>query len=162
MKEYKINLLYIDDEVNNLETFKANFREFYEIHTAESAKEGRTILKEQKIEIIITDQRMPNETGVQFLESVIKEFPDPIRILLTGYSDIESVIEAINRGHIYRYITKPFNVNELKTVFNSAYEVYSLREENKELMKSALRANEQLEFMLRQRLILMDNTPQAS
>jgi response regulator RpfG family c-di-GMP phosphodiesterase len=148
-----LNILYIDDEVNNLVTFKANFRTHYKIYTGESAQEGRKILNEVKIHIIITDQRMPNETGVEFLESIIKDYPDPIRILLTGYADISTVIEAINKGQVYRYIMKPFNELEMKIILDNALEVYFLREENKELLKKLLEVNEQLEFMLRQKLI---------
>ncbi|MBI4946323.1 MAG: response regulator [Bacteroidetes bacterium] len=156
MKNNKITVLYVDDEANNLLSFKANFRELYEVYTAESAEEGKRILKEKKIHVIITDQRMPNTTGIEFLESIIKEYPEPIRILFTGYTDIGAVIEAINKGQVYRYITKPSNMEELKGIIENAYEVYSLREENKELMKSLLQVNQQLEFMLRQRLIAMD------
>jgi DNA-binding NtrC family response regulator len=147
------NILYIDDEVNNLVTFKANFRRYYTIFTAESAEEGRKILATNKIQVVITDQRMPGMTGVQFLESILKEYPDPIRILLTGYSDIETIIEAINKGQIYRYVMKPFNPTELKVTIDNAVEVYHLREENKELMKKLMQVNEQLEFMLRQKLL---------
>lgn len=149
----KIRILYLDDEVNNLESFKANFRKVYEIYTAETAPAAMQLLKDHEIEIIITDQRMPNTTGVEFLESVIEEYPDPIRMLLTGYADIEAVIDAINKGKIYHYTTKPFNADELKITIDKAYEVYSLRKENKELMKSLLQVNSQLEFMLRQKLI---------
>lgn len=161
MSESKINLLYVDDEVNNLVAFKANFRTFCEVHTAESAEDGFKILRNNKIHVIITDQRMPNMTGVEFLEQVIKEFPEPIRILLTGYSDIQAVIEAINKGQVYRYIMKPCIMDELKITITNAYEVYALKEENRELMKSLLRANEQLEFMLRQRLLAQDVDPDA-
>lgn len=160
MMKNTISILYVDDEINNLVAFKANFRRDYKIYTAESAEEGKALLKEKKeINIIISDQRMPNITGVQFFESILKEHPDPIRILLTGYADIEAVIGAINRGQVYRYITKPFNSEELKTVINSAYEIFSLREENKELVKSLLQANKQLDFMLRQKLISLDFDP---
>src|ERR1035437_9704127 len=158
MKEKeRINILYIDDEVNNLVSFKANFRMHYEIYTAESASEGRKILKEKKINIIITDQRMPEITGVEFLESIIQEHPDPIRMILTGYSDINTVIAAINKGQVYRYIMKPFDAAELKINIDTAFEVYSLREENKELIKSLLQVNKQLEFMLRQHLLSLDS-----
>lgn len=149
----KIRILYLDDEVNNLESFKANFRKLYEIHTALTVSEANLILRNNEIEIIITDQRMPNISGVEFLESIIEEYPDPIRMLLTGYADIEAVIDAINKGKIYHYTTKPFNADELKITIDRAYEVYSLRKENKELMKSLLQSNTQLEFMLRQKLI---------
>ncbi|MBL7891207.1 MAG: response regulator [Bacteroidia bacterium] len=161
MMDKKINILYVDDEANNLIAFKANFRNYYNVYTSESAAEGLQILKENKIHIIITDQRMPNMTGVEFLESIIKEYPDPIRMLLTGYVDISAVIEAINKGQVYRYIMKPINVDDLKITIDNAFEVYSLREENKELMKSLLRVNKQLEFMLRQKLLSLDSNPDA-
>lgn len=162
MTKGRISILYVDDEVNNLVAFKANFRTFCDVFIAESAEEGLEILRKNKIHVIITDQRMPNMTGVQFLEQVIKEFPDPIRILLTGYSDIQAVIEAINKGQVYRYIMKPCIMDELKITISNAYEVYMLKEENKELVKSLLRANEQLEFMLRQRLLALDSNPEEN
>jgi response regulator RpfG family c-di-GMP phosphodiesterase len=153
METEKIKILYIDDEVNNLSAFKANFRRLYEIHTAESAAEGRKILETTEVDIIITDQRMPEMTGVEFLESIIKDYPEPIRILLTGYTDMQALIDAVNKGQIYRYIPKPWSEHELKMFIAQAYEVYSLRKENKELTKSLLQANKQLEFMLRQKLL---------
>jgi response regulator RpfG family c-di-GMP phosphodiesterase len=153
MEAEKIKILYIDDEVNNLSTFKANFRKLYTVYTAESATEGRKILESTEIEIILTDQRMPEMTGVEFLESIVDEFPNPIRILLTGYTDMQALIDAVNKGQIYRYLNKPWNEEELKMFINQAYEVYSLRKENTELTKSLLQANSQLEFMLRQKLL---------
>lgn len=153
MEAEKIKVLYIDDEVNNLSAFKANFRKMYDVYTAESAAEGRKILETNEIEIILTDQRMPEMTGVEFLESIVEEFPNPIRILLTGYTDMQALIDAVNKGQIYRYLNKPWNEEELKMFINQAYEVYSLRKENAELTKSLLQANSQLEFMLRQKLL---------
>lgn len=152
-ENHKIRILYLDDEVNNLESFKANFRKHYEIYVAESASEAKQILINNEIEIIITDQRMPNITGVEFLESIIDEYPDPIRMLLTGYADIEAVIDAINKGKIYHYSTKPFNADELKIAIEKAYEVFSLRKEKKELLEKLLQVNTQLEFMVRQKLL---------
>jgi response regulator RpfG family c-di-GMP phosphodiesterase len=96
---------------------------------------------------------MPEMTGVEFFEKIKKTYPDPMRILLTGYSDIQTVIDSINKGQVYRYITKPWNEDELKVIISSCYEVFCLRKENKELMKSLLQANKQLEFMLRQKLL---------
>ncbi len=153
MEIEKIKILYIDDEVNNLSAFKANFRKIYEVYTAESAAEGRKILESTEIEIILTDQRMPDMTGVEFLESIIGEFPNPIRILLTGYTDMEALVDAVNKGQIYRYLNKPWNEEELKMFINQAFEIYSLRKENTELTLSLLQANKQLEFMLRQKLL---------
>lgn len=153
MESEVISILYVDDEVNNLVTFKANFRRDYKIFTSENANDALKILRENAIQVIITDQRMPGKTGVEFLQDVIKEFPDPIRILLTGYSDIEVVIDSINKGQVFRYMTKPFNDLELKMTIDNAMEVFNLRKENKELMQKLIQANEQLEFMLRQKLL---------
>lgn len=149
----EISILYVDDEVNNLVAFNANFRRDYKIFTTENVDEAMNFLRQNKIQIVITDQRMPGKTGVEFLQDVIKEFPEPIRILLTGYSDIEVVIDSINKGQVFRYITKPFNELELKMTIENAMEVFSLREENKELIEKLSIANEQLEFMLRQKLL---------
>jgi response regulator RpfG family c-di-GMP phosphodiesterase len=92
-------------------------------------------------------------TGVEFLTAIKDRHTEPIRILLTGYTDFSALVEAINKGQIYRYLQKPWNEDEIKVVVNQAYEIYDLRRKNKELMKSLERANEQLEFLLRQKLI---------
>ncbi|MDN3669923.1 response regulator [Echinicola jeungdonensis] len=149
----KIRILYVDDESNNLQAFKATFRRDYKVYLAISAQEGRDILKEQEVDIIITDQRMPEETGVDFLESIIPDYPDPIRILLTGYTDIQAVIDAINKGQVYHYLTKPWEEEYMRTVIKNAFEVLSLRRENKKLTADLLKANDQLEFLLRQNLL---------
>ena len=148
----KINVLYVDDEVGNLTAFQAAYRRIYNIHIAETPSEGLIILQNNDIEIILTDQRMPEMTGVEFLESIIEVYPDPIRILVTGYSDIEVVIGAVNKGNIYKYVSKPLDNDYLKTSIEQAYEVYSLRKENKELTKELIKVNNQMEFMLRQKL----------
>lgn len=151
--EDKIKILYVDDEVNNLQAFKATFRREYQIFLADSATEARQILEDENIEIIITDQRMPMETGVEFLESIIPQHPDPMRILLTGYTDIQAVIDAINKGQVYHYLTKPWEEDYMRTVVKNAYEVFDLRRKNVQLTKSLLKANDQLEFLLRQNLL---------
>ncbi|MFN5706114.1 MAG: response regulator [bacterium] len=153
MSDSRIKILYIDDEENNLNSFKAAFRREYEVTTAISGIAAIEILKNESFEIIITDQRMPGMTGVEFLSSIIDEHPEPIRMLLTGYADIQAVIDAINKGKIYQYITKPWDEQQMRVIINNAYEIFSLRQENKELMKSLIRANEQLEFLLRQKLL---------
>ena len=150
MENKKIKVLYIDDEINNLTAFKANFRKLYDVYIAESAAEGRKILESEEIEIVLTDQRMPEITGVEFLESIIPDFPNPIRILLTGYTDMQALIDAVNKGQIYRYINKPWDEEELKMFINQAFELYTLRKENADLTKDLLRVNSQLEFMIRQ------------
>jgi len=153
MGEQKINILYVDDEVHNLNAFKASFRRIFNVYTAESAEVALGILSVESINIIITDQRMPVMTGIEFLESILLDYPDPIRMLLTGYSDINAVIDAINKGQVYLYITKPWQEDELRINIERAFEVFSLRKENKELTEKLLMINQQLEFMLRQKLI---------
>lgn len=148
-----INVLYIDDEPHNLTSFRASFRRDFNVFTAESAAEGRKILEENDINIILSDQRMPKQTGIEFFESILEEFPDPIRILLTGFTDVNAVIDAINRGQVYKYLTKPWNYNDVKNFIEKAYEVFSLRKENMELTKKLIDANRKLEFLARQSLL---------
>lgn len=151
--EEKIKILYVDDEENNLQAFKATFRRDFQIHLAIDAPLAREILSKEDIDIIITDQRMPGETGVEFLESIIPTYPNPIRILLTGYTDIQAVIDSINKGQVYHYLTKPWEEDYLRTVIKNAYEIYKLRKENEILTKALIKANDQLEFILRQNLL---------
>ena len=151
--EKTIKVLYVDDEEHNLKSFKASFRREFEIHIALSGQEGLQILEKEDINVILTDQRMPEMTGIDFLIEANKIKPEPIRILVTGYSDINAVIDAINKGQIYRYISKPWKEEELKQTIRSAYELYNLRRENKDLIGKLERANDQLEFLLRQRLL---------
>jgi len=149
----KIHVLYVDDEVKNLRSFKSVMRRDYKVFLAESAMDGKVILENEKIHVLITDQIMPKMTGIEFLEQVKVLFPDPIRILLTGYSDIEAVINAINKGGVYRYMTKPWREEEMKQVIESTYELYFLREKNKKLTDDLVKTNRQLEFLFRQKLL---------
>ncbi len=153
MNTKEINVLYVDDEIHNLNAFKASFRRTFNVFTAESAKDALPILEREDIHIILTDQRMPNMTGVEFLASILDVYPDPIRILLTGYSDLTAVVDAINKGQIYLYITKPWQEEELRQNLEKAFEVFDLRRQNKLLNENLLLVNSQLEFMLRQKLI---------
>lgn len=141
----QIGVLYVDDELNNLNSFKAAFRRDFNIYTAQSAREGRKILETEEIGVIITDQRMPGETGIEFLESILPVYPDTIRILLTGFSDINAVMGAINRGQVYKYLVKPWQDDELKMYIQNALELYNLRKENKDLAHKLKLANIELE-----------------
>lgn len=148
-----INVLYIDDEPHNLVSFKASFRRNFNIFVAESAKEGKNILQSNEIQIILSDQRMPVMTGIEFFESILTEFPKPIRILITGFSDISAVVDAINRGQVYKYLAKPWNEEEVKNFIEKAYEVYLLREQNEILTHKLIDVNKKLEFLARQSLL---------
>ena len=127
----KYAVLYIDDEEHNLISFKSTFRREYDIHVASSGKLGLEIMEQNEINLVITDQRMPEMTGVEFLEKVKHQYPDCVRMIMTGFSDMEAIIEAINKGNIYRYISKPWNRAELKITIDSAFEVYNLKLQNK-------------------------------
>ena len=126
-QDKKIRVLYIDDEKNNLLSFQASFRRIYQVFTASSAAEGMGVLNNEKVHVIIADQRMPHSTGVEFFQVVRNASPDPIRMLLTGYTDAEAIIDAINKGEIYRYIKKPWDEFELQNAIQNAYEIYSTR-----------------------------------
>lgn len=141
----QFGVLYIDDEIHNLNSFKAAFRRDFNIHVAQSAREGRKILEQNEIAVIVTDQRMPVMTGIEFLESIIPVYPDTIRILLTGFSDINAVMDAINRGQVYKYLVKPWADEELKMYIQNAIEIYHLRKENRELANKLEIANKQLD-----------------
>ena len=131
MNSDKPHILYVDDEENNLVALKAAFRRYYQIHTAKSAREGIAILKQHPVELIVTDQRMPEMTGVQFLEAVIPDYPDAIRMVLTGFSDVEAIIKAINTGRVFRYITKPWDEQELKMTIDGALSLFREQQENR-------------------------------
>jgi response regulator RpfG family c-di-GMP phosphodiesterase len=153
MSAEKITVLYVDDEENNLFSFKATFRVKYNILTAISGDEALKILEAKQIHIIISDQRMPEMTGVEFLEIVLGKFPDPMRILLTGYADMAAVVDAVNKGKIFHYLTKPWNEEELDLTINRAYEKYLEKVQLKEMNEKLAGSNDQLEFMLRQKLL---------
>jgi response regulator RpfG family c-di-GMP phosphodiesterase len=140
----KIKVLYVDDETNNLLAFQAGFRRHYEIFTASTVAEGLNVLNENDINVILADQRMPKITGVEFFNIIRKAHPDPMRILITGYSDIDALVDAINTGEIFRYIKKPWDDLELKTAIQNAYEVYNTRLELKTKVHELERANDEL------------------
>jgi response regulator RpfG family c-di-GMP phosphodiesterase len=153
MADKKISILYVDDEENNLFSFKAAFRIRYQVYTAISGDEALKMMEQKPVEIIITDQRMPNMTGVEFLEKVIEKFPDPMRILLTGYADMGAVVDAVNKGKIFHYLSKPWNEEELDITINRAYEAYLEKQKLKEMNEKLGTSNDQLEFLLRQKLL---------
>ena len=128
----KIHVLYIDDEDNNLKSFRATLRKDFKIFTAIDADEGLRIAREEEVHVVIADQRMPGMTGTEFFEELVKFNPDPIRILLTGYSDIASVIDAINKGEVYRFIDKPWNIEQIKNSIKNAADIYFMRRELKD------------------------------
>jgi len=122
MKDNKYTILYIDDEEVNLRLFKNSFRRDFDILIASSAREGLEILKNNTIDVVITDQRMPEITGVEFLKIVNERYPDipPNRLILSGYSDADQIEKAFNEYRLYRFVSKPWNVDELKIIILEA------------------------------------------
>jgi response regulator RpfG family c-di-GMP phosphodiesterase len=140
-------LLLVDDETAIIRSLKRLFRkEGYKIFSAENGLEGLECLKNgaQNVSLIISDQRMPGMTGAQFLEEAKKLAPAAIRYLLTGYSDIDAVIHAINKGEIHRYITKPWNDDDLLLLVRQGLEHFELIDENKRLTALTIKQNKAL------------------
>ena len=125
-------ILCVDDEVDNVDALERLFRKKFKVFKATSGPEAISILDENPVTVIISDQRMPEMTGVEFLSRSLKIQPNTIRILLTGYTDIDSVIDAINSGQVYRYVTKPWDPVDLTTAVDRAVERYELQEEIKQ------------------------------
>jgi two-component system, sensor histidine kinase and response regulator len=143
-QDEKIAVLYIDDESNNLLSFQATFRRKYKVFLANSPAEGMGILNKEHVHVIIADQRMPQSTGVEFFQIVRKAHPHPIRILLTGYTDAEAIIDAINKGEIYRYIKKPWDEFELQNAIQNAYEIYITKEKLNRKISELEKTNDEL------------------
>lgn len=141
----KPRILYVDDEKENLTNFKYVFRRDYEIHLAASATEAYEIMHRYEIHVVIADQRMPGESGVEFLERIVPQYPDTIRIILTGYSDIDAVIQAINKSKIYYYLQKPWNEGELRMVIDNAVKLYQAGSETSRLVESLRQQGHSLE-----------------
>ena len=123
-------ILIVDDEKDNLEALKRMLRGQYDVTIAESPFDALKLLQSQLFHVIISDQRMPEMTGVEFLEKARKLTPLSTRILLTGYTDIESVIDSINRGQIYRYVSKPWEPEEFRMTLRQANEAFRLKKEH--------------------------------
>jgi two-component system response regulator HupR/HoxA len=137
-------ILLVDDEPAILESLELTLGADYRIFTATSCEEGLEILAREEIALIITDQVMPTMSGVEFLEQAIERSPRTIRMMLTGYADIGSLVRAVNEGRIYRYIAKPWEPDEVRLNVKRALEAYDLASENVELTAALAEANERL------------------
>ncbi len=138
MLEDKPHILYVDDEENSLVSLRASFRRYYNIHTASNVRDALQLLKSQPIQLIITDQRMPDMTGVQFLEAISPYFPGILSMILTGFNDVDAIIKAINSGRVYRYVTKPYDDQELKMTIDGALRLHEEELETQSLIDELL------------------------
>ncbi|MCJ8278221.1 MAG: hybrid sensor histidine kinase/response regulator [Bdellovibrionales bacterium] len=151
----KHKILCIDDEKHNLEALERLLRKSYDIVLAESGAEALKTLEDHQFSLIISDQKMPEMTGVEFLKKAIDHQPDAIRILLTGYTDLESVIGAINQGQIYRYVTKPWDPEELQGIVQQAIDVFQMKKTINEQNEQLVKANEELKSLDRMKTDFM-------
>src|SRR6476659_9401098 len=123
-------VLVVDDEPDNLDAFRFNFKRVFKIHTAGSGNEALALLRENDVAVIVTDQRMPRMSGLEFLKAAREARPEAVPIILTAFTDVDVLIESINLGHVYRYITKPWDAKEVKGILTQALERFHLRREN--------------------------------
>jgi PAS domain S-box-containing protein len=135
MNDTKIRVLFVDDEEANLKAFKTTFRRDMNVFLANSGPEALAILDKEEVHVIISDQRMPGMTGSEFLTIAKERYPKSIRMLLTGFADMEAVVAAVNRGGIYSYATKPWDSNDLSLRIQQAFEIHQLREEKEKLLR---------------------------
>ena len=158
----KNTILYVDDSEANLYLFKENFQGQYQVLTALSGAEGLKILKKEKVDLIITDQAMPGMTGVEFFEEVLKINPEPNRILLTAYSDIKALADAVNKTKIYQYVNKPWDYEKLKTIIENAIHEYKLREINIELTEKLKKQTVELQELLKSKTDLLNKLEESN
>ncbi|HEX7722509.1 MAG TPA: response regulator [Pyrinomonadaceae bacterium] len=125
---YKI--MIVDDEPANLRTLLRLFRQDYQVITAESGAEALTLLQQHDVALMISDQRMPQMTGIELMKKAVEVRPQMVKILLTGYTDISALIESVNSGLVYRYLTKPWNNDDLQLTVARALEHYEITKSN--------------------------------
>jgi two-component system response regulator HupR/HoxA len=140
----RYSLLLVDDETANLQTMQRTFVHEYNVYCAQSGREALELLRTHPIDAIITDQKMPHMTGIEFLEASQKEYPDLVRIVLTAYTDVEDLIAAINTGKVHKYLVKPWLPEDLLLVVRDALEKRELQRENERLAAELKLANERL------------------
>src|SRR5690349_7103758 len=145
MPKPRHTILVVDDEADVVKSVQDLLRYDYRVLGATSAAEGLKLMQENEVHCVMTDQRMPETTGVEFLTHIRGEHPDAIRLLFTGYADIRAVIEAINQGNVFRYLTKPWDPDELQAVIRQGCERYDMIVERKHLMGELQAKNEELE-----------------
>ncbi|MCL4457064.1 MAG: response regulator [Nitrospirae bacterium] len=144
-------ILIVDDEPNVIASLKRVFTdEPYEIYSAAGALEGIEILKNNPVKVVVSDEKMPDVTGSEFLAMVREQFPDIIRIMLTGHASIEAAMKAINKGEIYRFFTKPWDDTELRFAVIAAVDKYNLEEENRRLLRIVKRQALNIKLLERQ------------
>lgn len=151
-EDYVPAVLLVDDEANILSSLRRLLRrQPYDIFTAESGKEGLAILEKERIDLVVSDMRMPEMSGAEFLQIVSEKWPQTVRIILTGYADLEATVQAVNNAGIFRYLSKPWDEQDLLTTIEQGLETQKLRRERDFLVEELKRVNEGLEQEVRAR-----------
>lgn len=150
-EESDVKILCVDDEANILSALRRTLTSFgYNVITAQSGQEGLKTLQKEAVQLVISDMRMPGMDGVSFLEYVSVRWPDTVRVLLTGYSSLESTIDAVNRGHVYCYIAKPWDDDDLKVTVSQALRYHDVLMENKRLADKVRSQQDQMQEQQRE------------
>ena len=154
-------ILFVDDERHNLTAFRATFRRNYDIVTAKSAQDAMKVFDDEVFDLVISDQRMPKISGVELLSYVFEKNPDTLRMVITGYSDMQAIIDAVNHGKIYQYISKPWKSAEMRLIIDQAFEFQDLQRSHAHLLAEKeeleLQAEKQQKAHLRTQLQNLKN-----
>lgn len=167
--DYQHTVLCVDDEERILHSLKRLLRkENYRLLTASSGAEGLKILEGNHVHLVIADHRMPGMSGTEFLATVKERYPDTMRIILSGYTDVDPITESINKGHIYNFFLKPWNDESLKLEIRQALDQYDLIQANRSLNEKVLeqneelkKTNENLEMLVKERTMELEIQNQA-
>jgi two-component system probable response regulator PhcQ len=144
-------ILIVDDEENILNSLKRLLRkEPYEILTAIDGEEGLKILDDHQVDLIVSDLKMPQMNGIEFLKRAKEKNPVPLRIMLTGHADLKSVVDAIDQGEVYRFLLKPWNDEELKMTIRQTLDYYHLWKENRTLVETVKKQSQVLQELERE------------
>ena len=169
MGDYTHTVLCVDDEQGILQSLKRLLRkEDYSVLTASSGAEGLRILEANDVHLVISDHRMPRMSGTEFFAAVKELYPDTFRIILSGYTDVDSITESVNKGHVYKFFLKPWNDQSLKLEIKQALHQYDLIQANKRLHEKVLdqneelrKTNENLEMLVKERTMELEMQNQA-
>jgi diguanylate cyclase (GGDEF)-like protein len=156
--EAKCTLLLVDDESAVLESLAHALQKDYDVATAASAEEALQVLQQKPIDIILTDQRLPGISGVQFLENVRKNYPRIVRLLMTGYAEFENMIQAINNGQVFRYLIKPWRISDLQNTLSDAARMARAERQRDQLLAELNSINQRLEKVVRERTLELEQT----
>jgi len=151
ISNHKCSLLVVDDEPYILTTLSVFLSQEFEVLTADSAEAAQQIFARRNIDLMLTDQKMPRMSGVQLLEWVRERSPKTVRLLMTGFAELEDAVDAINRGKVYRYLFKPWRTEELLQILRDACRTFNLERHNEELLEKLQRLNQELEQRVQER-----------